>query len=205
MTTPYEAYNRGAIALAEHFDIGRVPASDFVLDHNPYPKDENAGWTLFKPSDDLDYEALDGREAKLVHRDGVEAKLVNRDRVEVTLTMRRDTSSVQPASAPPAWDAPDCLVAAFFAAWRGQSGWSLYIKGDLPTKRVTADTLEFSTCFAGVLPSGKSESKLICIMGHDGNSLTYSIAGNASFNSSEVEVTEVYGIGTFQKPTKEEA
>ena len=142
MTTPYVAYNRGAIAIAEHFDIGRVSASDFVLDHNPYPKDENAGWTLFKPSDDLDYEALDGREAKLVHRDGVEAKLVNRDRVEVTLTMRRDTSSVQPASAPPAWDAPDCLVAAFFAAWRGQSGWSLYIKGDLPTKRVTADTLE---------------------------------------------------------------
>ena len=195
MTTPYEAYNRGAIALAEHFDIGRVSASDFVLENNPYPKDENAGWTLFKPSDGLDYEALDGREAKLVHRDGV----------EVTLTMRRDTSSVQPASAPPAWDASDCLVAAFFAAWRGQSGWKLYIKGDLPTKRVTADTLEFSTCFAGVLPSGKSESKLICIMGHDGNSLTYSIAGNASFSSSEVKVTEVYGIGTFQKPTKEEA
>lgn len=68
MTTPYEAYNRGAIALAEHFDIGRVPASDFVLDHNPYPEDET--WTLFEPSDDIDYDALEGRKAKLVYVSG---------------------------------------------------------------------------------------------------------------------------------------
>lgn len=131
MTTPYEAYNRGAIALAEHFDIGRVSASDFVLDNNTYPKDENAGWTLFKPSDDIDYRALDGREVKLMHEDGA----------EMTFTLRRDPFSLS-ASTYSAWDTPTHTGAAFINAWRGQSVWKMYIKGDLPTKRVTADTLK---------------------------------------------------------------
>ena len=130
MTTAYDAYNQGANALAKSLGFDYTTRLASITENNPYR--ENDGWTLFKPSDNLDYDALEGRGAKLVNRDGV----------DVTLTMHRDTNSVQPASAPPAWDVPNCLVAAFFASWRGQSGWNLYIQGDLPTKRVTADTLE---------------------------------------------------------------
>lgn len=130
MTTAYDAYNQGANALAKSLGFDYTTRLASITENNPYR--ENDGWTLFKHSDNLDYDALEGRGAKLVNRDGV----------EVTLTMHRDTNSVQPASAPPAWDAPNCLVAAFFAAWRGHSGWKLYIQGDLPTKRVTADSLE---------------------------------------------------------------
>ena len=194
MTTPYEAYNRGAIALAEHFDIGRVPASDFVLDHNPYPKDENAGWTLFKPSDDLDYEALDGREAKLVHKDGA----------ELTFTMHRDILRL-PADMPSGWAAPKHTGVAFLAGWHGDDGWKLYIKGDLPTKRVTADTLEPGTGFAGVAPNGSSYHSLIRIISAQGKPLVLSTSSIEYFKAKEVEVSEVYGIGTFQKPTKEGA
>ena len=129
MTTPYESYNRGAIALAEHFDIGRVPASDFVLENNPYPNDEN--WTLFEPSNEIDYDALNGREVKLVYE----------SETELTFTMRRSIP-LQSADTPFAWAPPLHIWQAFRSGWDGGGGWYLYIKGGLPTKRVTADTLE---------------------------------------------------------------
>ena len=194
MTTPYEAYNRGAIALAEHFDIGRVHASDFVLDHNPYPKDENAGWTLFELSDYIDYDALDGREARLVHESGA----------EMTFTLRRDLFT-RPANTYSAWDTPMHTGAAFINAWRGDSVWKMYIKGDLPTKRVTADTLEPGTGFAGIAPSGTIYDELVRMTDIMGEPIVISRGRYEIFDADEMEVTEVYGVGTFQKPTKEEA
>lgn len=122
MTTPYEAYNRGAIGLAEHFDIGRVSASDFVLDHNPYPADET--WILFEPSDDIDYGPLDGRKAKLVHESGV----------KVTFAMHR-SSDTQPSYMSSAWARPAYIGPVFRFGWYGRHGWKLYIQGELPTKQ----------------------------------------------------------------------
>lgn len=191
MTTPYEAYNEGANDLAQHLDIEDDPSTrDLIIESNPYPEDEN--WTLFEPSDDIDYDALEGRKAKLVHEDGG----------ELTFTMRRDPGTLS-ADTYYAWDAPLHAWMLFLAGWRGNDGWKLYIQGDLPAKRVTADALEPGTCFDGVAPNGSSYHSLIRIISAQGKSLVLSTSSIEYFKAKEVEVTEVYGIGTFQKPTKE--
>ena len=193
MSTPYEAYNEGALALAKNYGIDDLDSDlDLTLYNNPYPADET--WTLFEPSDDLDYDALEGRKAKLVYVSGG----------ELTFTMRRRIPA-QPAHMPSAWTPPLHTWQALYSGWHGHSGWKLYIQGELPTKRVTADTLEPGTGFAGVAPNGRSYHSLIRIISAQGKSLVLSTSSIEYFKAKEVEVSEVYGIGTFQKPTKEEA
>ena len=136
MTTPHQAYNQGVNALANYLErddpyLDIEEERELIIGQNPYPKDENAGWTLFKESDDIDFEALEGREAKLIDEDGG----------ELTFTMRRKTFA-KPAHEPYSWGAPLHAWMLFFAGWHGDDDWKLYIQGDLPTKRVTADTLE---------------------------------------------------------------
>lgn len=52
----------------------------------------------------------------------------------------------------PAWwkdDSDRAYIEAFNQAWRGKDGWALWVEGEIPLRRKTADQLEVGTYFLG--------------------------------------------------------
>ena len=85
-------------------------------------------------------------------------------------------------------------------AWYGEDGWSLWIEGDIPLVRKTADQLEVAHFFTGVL-SGTTSESLMCVAGELGNGKRVRYASDfmpSHHPANKWEVIEEYG--TFQKP-----
>lgn len=90
-------------------------------------------------------------------------------------------------------------VSLLTRSWYGSEGWSLWIKGAFPRlpkpepKPVWADSLPVGTCFYSepeghciVFESSSGEKRVLCG------------EGIGSIPASDAEVTEVFGVGTFQ-------
>lgn len=171
----------------------------------------------------IDWEKLD----KLV------AKCVHPDIGTLTHYMERDTA--YPINVSGGWVSSiseeqmwvDGWGYALQIAWEGEGGWSLWVEGEIPVKKRTADELEPGTCFKGrcmdevrdcVFYIGHSysldnpeesgwvtaERRVVGVNLY--NKLSREGASHSPVNwlAEQVEVLEVYGEGTFQN-TNEEA
>ena len=100
-------------------------------------------------------------------------------------------------------DADIIYASAFKKAWDGDDGWTLWIEGEIPLRRKTADQLPLGMCFLGTHPEvvGGVELRGVVVTGPSevDKSVIYSNALSRRA-ATEVEVVEEYGIGTFQKP-----
>lgn len=162
------------------------------------------GWSnlteAIKAGERIDWDALDGKKICFKHIDGSVVKDI----------LIRDHS----------WDASDA------AAWvlkhhqialgilfrscfgEGRDGWSLWVKGDLPLRKRTADQLEPGTCFrARYKKNGETHdyawAQLLKPSGQKPRVIFFSLALTTLFGSAlpeDVEVVEVYGPGAFQTP-----
>ena len=93
-------------------------------------------------------------------------------------------------------------VTALIQAWRGEDGWTLWVEGEIPLRRKTADQLEPGTEFYGVLktsePDGVAPELLLRTQGHALHLDDYTIS---QMSPRHFEVVSVVGMyGTFQKP-----
>lgn len=147
-----------------------------------------AGWSnltdAIKAGERIDWDALDGIEAKCVHPElGVLTYKMER--------FRHDAPNhyLGWASTSTVWDR------AFDLAWQGESGWSLWVKADLPLRKLTADELEPGTCFYGKLR--EVTGTFFIFINSAGIKRAYSLAHSDIYEPEKVEVLEVYGIGTF--------
>ncbi|MFW0169275.1 hypothetical protein [Rothia sp. P4278] len=144
----------------------------------------------------IDWEQLDGRPAKCVHPE------------MGTLTQKMERIQNDDPSNYLAWTNESIVWEwAFELAWQNASGWSLWVESEIPVELLTADELEPGTGFLGKdLDSGTK-----------GNWITYRVDADPiraklidaklqeiDAPADEIEVIEVYGIGTLQAP-KEEA
>lgn len=97
-------------------------------------------------------------------------------------------------------------ISALMHAWYGRKGWSVWIKGEIPLRRVTADTLPLGTGFKGQVGHSIKDPAML-IKGISGNLRVEVLDRSAPFNTyvpDTVEVLEVYGIGMLgAAPTTE--
>lgn len=155
----------------------------------------------------IDYSRLDSKLVKIFH--GEHGVLLTR------FELQEDSSGllIHPnLEEPDAWrEEGEPLAYLLDEAWVGNFGWSLWIEGEIPVKKCTADELEPGVCFFarynrnGVIAKYSraqvikrpSSGKNVVICYND--TLTKVIN---DFSPCDLEVIEVYGIGTFQAPKK---
>ena len=97
-----------------------------------------------KDNEPIDWERLDGLNVKCVNPEL---------RGEVHGTLKRNAEANAELSG--AWrsrDMDEVYNAALWAGWRGKRGWSLYVEGEIPLRRKTADQLDYYTYFYGHTP-----------------------------------------------------
>lgn len=152
----------------------------------------------------IDWERLEGVEAKCVHPE------------LGTLTHKMERDPQFPPHGWAGWGTQGTELnhwdTIFECAWGGSCGWSLWVKGDLPLRKRTADELEPGTCFrARYKKNGETHNyawaQLLKPSGQKPRVIFFSLALTTLFGSAlpeDVEVVEEYGIGTFSKP-KEQA
>lgn len=195
---------------------GRQHAYDLGYEHGKQAEGDLTGWSnlteAIKAGEPIDWDTLDGAEAKCVHPE------------QGTLTHKLERED--------AYSPEDCFgwykegdpvwVKALYCSWLGHLGWSLYIKGDLPLRKRTADQLEPGTCFKGKCMGEVrdclmyqeapayyevddeevgpvAELKAVGVNLYHRESREGASTSPVNWLASQVEVLDVYGIGTFQK------
>lgn len=142
----------------------------------------------------IDYEKLDGRNVQCVNPNvGTNRGNMDRDTRYLTYEAKGWWSS----------EMDDVYIEAFCSAWEGRSGWTLWVEGEIPLIRKTADQLEVGHFFTGKL-SGTSSENLMCVAGGicHGKHIRYASDFMPSQHPAEKwEVIEEHG--TFQKPEGE--
>lgn len=204
---PEEIY-KDAETGGEHF-IPRFretfeKAYDLGYQHGQQDQRDLTGWSnlteAIQAGERIDWEALDGLEAKCVHP----------ELGALTHKMERDPQC--PPDGWAGWGTRETEIThwdtIFECAWAGSCGWSLWIKGDLPLRKQTADQLKPGTCFAarhnkGEYTQSYSYAQLVKADGQKPMVVCYSryLTGIfATIDPKEVEVIDIYGEGTFEKP-----
>ena len=115
-------------------------------------------------------------------------------------TLERD--ALIAAELPGAWwnGTMDAYATALRSGWRGENGWTLWLEGEVPLRRKTADQLEPGYFFTGVL-SGTTSESLMCVAGELGNVKRVRYASDfmpSHHPANKWEVIEEHG--PFQKP-----
>ena len=144
-----------------------------------------------KAGEPIDWERLDGLKTQCVNHD------VGTNRGE----LGRNETYTSERSAGWFYKSMDkTYVRSLIDAWRGDDGWTLWVEGEVPLRRKTADQLEVGHFFTGVLSDTIRES-LMCVAGELGNGkrVRYAYDFMPSHHPAEKwEVIEEHG--TFQKP-----
>lgn len=148
----------------------------------------------------INWEWLNGVEAKCIHpRLGTLTQKLKRNEPYnldqwITYVSFNGVNSV--------WDE------ALELAWQNAAGWTIWVKGELPLRKQTADQLEPGTCFrARYKKNGETHdyawAQLLKPSGQTPRVIFFSLALTTLFGSAlpeDVEVVEVYGVGTFDTP-----
>lgn len=187
----YPNVNRGAT----YCDIEK--AYDLGLRDGAKPTDPLAGFSnLTKAIQDgtkIDWEKLDGRTAKCVHP----------DMGTLTHKLERYKAPNNDPKSLPRWitsAGESTWRQAFYAAWENKEGWSLWVEGEIPVKKRTADEMEPATGFFGRYKSTVADC--FVYLNNRGEKCVYDVTNRRSQRPEKVEVIQVCGIGTLQ-PSKE--
>lgn len=152
-----------------------------------------AGWSnlteAIQAGERIDWAKLDGLEAKCVHPQ------------LGTLTHKLVRDQPEPPNSWAGWGDTDSAIShwdtVFECAWLGSSGWALYIKGDLPLRKLTADQLESGTIFEAVLTDEK-EFGPATLLRVDAGIIDVEDWQMLDVDLTCIEVSRV--LGTFQTP-----
>ncbi|WP_237185512.1 hypothetical protein [Rothia nasimurium] len=156
-----------------------------------------AGWSnlteAIADGERIDWEKLDGLEAKCVHPE------------LGALTHRMERDSAYPPYEYVGWDEEASFAVwseAFYSAWYGRNGWSLWVKGDLPLRKLTANQLALGTIFIGKCPAEGEDMSPEPMFRTAGHVIAFDYFQLLQVDPSEVEVYKV--VGQLKTP-KEDA
>ena len=172
--------------VRDAYDLGRENAK---LEANVDTKWHNLTKAI-ADSEPIDWEKLDGVPAKSVHESGAEFlhRLSRKEGVGIT-------------SLPKMWvddKSPFYWNDALEHGWRGIGNWTLYIDGEIPMKKKTADELPLAMCFSGKHES-HSEPTTWIVLDNEMGKVCIAPFIDGAIDASKVEVIEEYGIGTLSK------
>lgn len=191
--TPKQRDGFGGMARRYAYNLGYA---DGWVDRGKSVRPVPAGWSnlteAIKAGERIDWERLDGLEAKCVHP-------------EVgTLTHKLERYAQCPADDFTGWykeDYPTGWSGVFSYSWEGAGGWSLWAKGDLPLRKQTADQLEPGTGFCGTHPeSGEKLKGMVVVPSPGARKAVIFTRSVPHVAATDVEVIEAYGVGTYYKP-----
>lgn len=146
------------------YDLGKEHARVDAGDWHNLTAAINAG-------EPIDFEKLDGRKVRMGRGESSVETVINRD-------------SIYPVDAPAGWHAQDVWT-VFRDGWNDW-GWTLYLDGEIPMRKQTADELPFGNKFEGA-----DRDTYVKV----GNSMAQRLTGNGGFIlASEIEVIKVLGM-----------
>ena len=134
--------------------------------------------------------------------DGLKTQCVNPElRGELHGTLKRDPNC--PIDRPVGWfgaGMDGAYISALRDAWDGVNGWTLWVEGDIPMRRKTADQLPVTTFFKGRRGGTNGAGSFMCVGEAKNGKFILSAIDFliSSVSAEEWEVLEEYG--TFQKP-----
>lgn len=152
LLTSKQRKNAGAGWGRRHaYKVGRSIGYIKGLTQRPDPLAGYSNLTeAIKSGEPIDWERLDG----------LGVKCVNPDMGELHGALERHGSQV--VTSPFGWwwrpGSDYVYTITFISAWYGEGGWTLYVEGEIPTHRKTADQLKLGTYFLGKTPSSEAES-----------------------------------------------
>ena len=151
-----------------------------------------AGWSnlteAINAGERIDWDALDGMEAKCVHPE------------LGTLTYKLERDEKYTIDSVIGWyksDYNSTWSRGLGSAWCGHDGWSLWVKGDLPMRKLTADQLEPGTIFEAVL-TDEEEFGPATLLRVDAGIIDTGDWQALDVDLTCIEVSRV--LGTFQTP-----
>lgn len=139
---PEELYNIWCKNTTYAEDMERAYDVGFERGVNNAKQANNGDWhnltEAIKAGEPIDFEKLDGRKAKCVSSNGV----------TVTYKLERDPAySLEVFEGWYTSDSARAWEASLEDSWNGEPGWTLYLDGEIPMKKQTADELPFGTEF----------------------------------------------------------
>lgn len=148
------------LSPAEHAEVNKLIVSTFQAGIDwALSADSLEGFSnltvAIKDNEPVDWEKLEGRKTQCVSPGIGEARGVLARRVMLKPDL------------PDAWwkDGMDYIyVNALYEAWYGRRGWTLWVEGEIPLRRKTADQLEVGTYF---ITSVESRKYLMYVGGWD--------------------------------------
>lgn len=165
--------------------------ADKAEQSNPLPGYSNLTEAI-SAGEPIDWERLDGKNVQVVNPDvgSLEGEFKRDPRFSADL--------------PAGWwhtDMDRVYVDACVKGWGGNGGWVLWIEGEIPMRRKTADQLPLGMCFEGKYHGSRIELAQV-IANRYGNRLVtdHAVKNIGGYAEEEVEVIKEYGIGTFQEP-----
>ena len=142
--------------------------------------------SAIKANEPIDWERLDGLKVQCVNPDVG----TNRGKLE------RD--DMLPADFASGWVVHGMGI-TYITAWHGDDGWELWVEGEIPLRRKTADQLKRGTYFLGEAPVG--EPYLVYVGGRsEASKVIYYVPEmlKSAIPAADWVVLEEHG--TFQKP-----
>lgn len=147
--------------------------------------------------------------------DGLSVRIFNPDISIVRGKMARN--KYQPRDKETGWWTygvhEDVYTLAFIQGWKGLGGWSLWVKGEIPMVKKTADQLKVGMGFRGknkdvvkdciVYEGMKGEPKMVApLPDYKGTVDESTDPAPTLWLARDVEVLDEYGMGSLVKPSK---
>lgn len=85
-------------------------------------------------------------------------------------------------------------------AWQGENGWTLWVEGEIPLRRKTADQLEVGTYFLGYAPGYKQGTAYVGGGEFDAEKRVHYAPSMRKSTTPASEWVVLEELGTFQKP-----
>lgn len=195
MEYPEELYE-GSVPLPMQGMASAVAERSYRLGYEAAKADPLAGYSnlteAIKAGEPIDWEKLDGLKVQCVNPEL---------RGELHGALGRN--EVFPANGAGGWGhqgMDSVYTNALFNAWHSCDGWTLWVEGEVPLRRKTADQLPVTTFFKGRRVGISGAGSFMCVGESENGKFILSAIDflPSSRPAEEWEVLEDYG--TFQKP-----
>ena len=97
-------------------------------------------------------------------------------------------------------DADSLYRSAFIYGWTGYDGWTLWVEGEIPLRRKTADQLEVGTYFLSKFEGGRERLAYVGVRGGSNGKIIYYAPEMIKLDTPPYKWVVIEEYGPFKKP-----